>query len=92
MSGDLVHANPGDVRKLAKSLQQYEQKVVDASKQAQKAIDRANWNDRQKSQFEERYRNFHKQTNSFVATQVRDFVKSLNALASDLERARSRRF
>jgi uncharacterized protein YukE len=89
---DLVNADPNDVRKLARALQQFEQKVNDANKQAQRAIDQANWHDSQKDRFASRYKEFHKQTNNFVAGQVRDFVKSLNSLAADLERAKSRRF
>ena len=89
---DLVNADPNDVRKLAKALQQFEQRVNDANKQAQRAIDQANWHDGQKDRFAARYREFHRQTNNFVAGQVRDFVKSLNSLAADLERAKSRRF
>lgn len=92
MSGDLVHADPNDVRKLAKSLEQFEQRVLDVAKQTQKAIDQANWKDGQKDRFESRYRDFHRQTQHFVGGQVKDFVKQLNALAYDLERAKSRRF
>ena len=92
MSGDLVHADPNDVKKLAKALEQFEQRVLDISKQTQKAIDQANWKDGQKDRFESRYRDFHRQTQNFVGGQVKDFVKQLNALAHDLERARARRF
>jgi uncharacterized phage infection (PIP) family protein YhgE len=89
---DAVHADPADVKKLAKAMQQYQQRVNEASKQARKAIDQANWKDRQKQQFEGSFRNFQKQTDRFVGSQVKDFVKQLNALAADLEKARSRRF
>lgn len=92
MSSDLVHADPNDVRKLARELQQFERKVTEVSRQAQRAIDRANWHDSQKDRFAARYKDFHRQTNSFVAGQVRGFVKSLNALASDLDRAKRHRF
>jgi hypothetical protein len=92
MSSDLVHADPADVRKLARELEQFQQRVKDVSKQAQKAIDHANWHDGQKERFAQRYRDFHRQTERFVDGQVRDFVKSLNALAYDLERAKSHRF
>lgn len=89
---DLVNADPNDVRKLARALQQFEQKVNDANKQAQRAIDQANWHDGQKDRFASQYKDFQRQTNSFVSGKVRDFVKSLNSLAADLERAKSRRF
>jgi|GEM_PF-5689934 len=89
---DLVHADPADVKKLARALEQYQQRINEASKQARHAINRANWKDKQKYQFEDRFRNFQKQTDHFVGAQVKDFVKQLNALAADLERARSHRF
>lgn len=92
MSSDLVHADPNDVRKLARELEQFQQRVKDVSKQAQKAIDRANWHDGQKEKFAASYRDFHRQTDRFVEGQVRQFVKSLNALAHDLDRAKSHRF
>jgi hypothetical protein len=92
MSSDLVHADPGDVRKLAHELEQFRQRVRDVSKQAQQAIDRANWHDSQKENFASRYRDFHRQTDRFVDGQVSDFVKSLRALAQDLEKAKSHRF
>jgi len=91
MSRDIVHADPKDVRKLADALQQFEQKVTEASRHAQKAIEQANWHDSQKDRFAERYKGFHRQTNNFVGGQVKEFVKSLNALAADLERAKSHR-
>lgn len=89
---DMVHADPADVKKLAKAMQQYQQRVAEASKQARKAIDQANWKDRQKQQFEGSFRTFQKQTDRFVGSQVKDFVKQLNSLAADLEKARSNRF
>ena len=92
MSGDLVHADPNDVKKLARALEEFERRVLETAKQTQKAIDQANWKDGQKDRFEARYRDFHRQTQSFVGGQVKDFVKQLNGLAHDLERARSRRF
>jgi ABC-type transporter Mla subunit MlaD len=92
VSSDLVNADPNDVRKLARALQQYEEKVTELTKQTQRAIDQANWNDGQKERFAARYKDFNNQTNRFVSGQVRDFVKSLNALAADLERAKGHRF
>jgi hypothetical protein len=89
---DAVHADPADVKRLAKELQHFQQRVNEASKQAEKAINRANWKDRQKQQFENRFHEFQHQTDRFVGTQVKVFVKQLNALAADLERARSHRF
>lgn len=92
MSSDQVNADPADVRKLAKALQQYETKIMDLNKQTLRAIDQARWNDRQKDQFASRYKDFNKRTNSFVSGEVRDMVRSLNALAHDLDRAKSHRF
>jgi hypothetical protein len=92
VSGDHVHADPADLRKLAKALEQFDQRVLEIAKQTQKAIDGTNWKDAQKDRFEARFRDFHRQTQRFVGGQVKDFVKQLNAHASDLERAKSRRF
>jgi len=89
---DAVHADPADVKRLAKEMQRYQQRIKEASQQAQSAINRANWKDGQKQRFESRFRDHQKQTSRFVDAQVKDFVKQLNALANDLERARSHRF
>jgi hypothetical protein len=89
---DLVHADPNDVKKLASALRKYEEEVMAASRKALQAIERANWQDRQKQQFASSYRDFHRQTEHFVRGRVRDFVKSLNSLADDLERAKRHRF
>ncbi|RKQ93824.1 hypothetical protein C8N24_3698 [Solirubrobacter pauli] len=89
---DAVVADPDDVKRLARELETYRSKIQDASKQAQNAINRANWKDRQKQQFEDKFRDFQRQTDRFVDAQVKDFVKQLNALAHDLEKARSHRF
>jgi F0F1-type ATP synthase membrane subunit b/b' len=89
---DLVHADPADVKKLTRALQQYQQRINEASKQARQAINRANWKDKRKQQFEDKFRNFQKQTDNFVGAQTKDFIKQLNALAADLERARSHKF
>lgn len=92
MSGDLVHADPNDVRKLARALQQYEQRIMEVSKQTRRAIEQANWKDNQKERFAASYNDFNHQTERFVGSKVRDYVKQLNALASDLDKAKSHRF
>jgi uncharacterized protein YukE len=89
---DHIHADPNDVEKLASALKKYEEEVLAASRKALQAIERANWQDRQKQQFASSYRDFHKKTENFVRGRVRDFVKSLNSLAYDLERAKRHRF
>jgi hypothetical protein len=91
MSSDLVHADPNDVKKLAKALQQWEQRITDASKQAESAINSANWHDRQKDQFTAHFKDFQKRTRGFVGGEVKQMVGSLNKLASDLERAKNNR-
>lgn len=92
MSSDLVHADPNDVRKLAKALERFQREITDISKQARRAIDRANWHDRQKDQFTARYKDFERRTNSFVGGEVKQMVHALNNLATQLDRARSQRF
>lgn len=92
MSSDVVHADPNDVRKLAKALQQFERQITLVSRETLRAIDRANWHDRQKDQFVARYKDFHKKTNGFVGGEVKQMVKALNNLALQLDRARSQRF
>ena len=91
-ASDAVNADPADVKKLAAELEKYRQRTHEASKQARDAISRANWHDRQKQQFEERFRDFQRQADRFVDGQVQEFVKQLRALAHDLERARAHRF
>lgn len=92
MSSDLVNVKPEDVRKLAHALDQFAQQMRDANKQARRAVDAAQWNDRRKDQFLARYSDFGKRLDGFVSGEIRDMVKSLNALAVDLERVRSHRF
>ena len=92
VSGDLVNASPGDVRKLAKALEHYEQKLIEITKEAEKAISAARWGDKQKEKFEARFKDFSKQSRNFVGGEVKQMVQSLNGLASHLERARDHRF
>jgi hypothetical protein len=92
MSNDGVHADPRAVRQLARDLQQFEQKLNALNRETQNAINRASWHDTKKEQFAAQYRDFQRQTNRFVEGRVREFVKSLNAFAGDLEQARNRRF
>ena len=92
MSGDLVNASPADVRKLAKSLENYERKLIEITKEAEKAINAARWGDKQKDKFEARFKDFSKQSRNFVGGEVKQMVQSLNGLASHLERARDQRF
>jgi uncharacterized protein YukE len=89
---DLVHANPRDVRRLANDLRQYEEKIKQLSKDTQRAIDRANWKDNQKQMFQASFNEFGRSTSRFIEQKVQTYVKSLNSLADDLERAQSRRF
>jgi sugar diacid utilization regulator len=92
MSSDGVIADPNDVRRLAKELQRFETEMLQLIKSAHKAIDRANWHDRQKEKFVAQFRDFERQNQRFVNERTKQFVASLNGLASDLERAQSRRF
>jgi hypothetical protein len=89
---DVVHANPQDVKKLAQALTHLEQELLQATKAASRAIDRADWRDGRKDQFVARYNDFNKKTNSFVGGELRQMVKGLNNLAQQLERARDQRF
>lgn len=92
MSTDHVNASPSDIRKLARSLQDFENKITEVTKQGRRAIDGAYWHDKQKDRFVMLYKDFQNRNDRFVATEVRQMVKSLNALATELERARDHRF
>lgn len=92
MSSDRVNASPSDIRKLARALHEFENRITEVTKQGRRAIDGAYWHDRQKDRFVTLYKEFHDRTNRFVAMEVKQMVKSLNALATDLERARDHRF
>jgi hypothetical protein len=89
---DLVHADPRDVRRLANDLRQYEEKIKQLRKDTQRAIDRANWKDNQKQMFQASFNEFGRSTSRFIEQKVQTYVKSLNSLADDLERAQRRRF
>ncbi len=89
MSSDGVNASPGDVKKLAAALANYQRDVVTAGKAVQSALNSAQWHDRQKDQFEVRYRDLQKTLDRFMSTEVQGMVKSLNELARRLEDIRS---
>lgn len=92
MSTDHVNASPSDIRKLARALQEFETKMTEVTKQGRRAIDGAYWHDKQKDRFVTLYKEFQNRTNRFVGMEVKQMVKSLNALATELERARDHRF
>jgi glycyl-tRNA synthetase beta subunit len=92
MSSDLVNVRPEDVKKLAKSLERYEQVIKQANKDAAKAISDARWDDGQKHKFDARFRDFQRRTNGYVEGEVRQMVKSLHQLASRLEQIQQQRF
>lgn len=89
---DLVNADPNDLRSLARELERFGQQTKDLCKQTQRSLDRCRWNDRQKQQFEQRFREAQRQLERFSSQEVAQMVKALNAHASDLERVRSRTF
>lgn len=91
MSSDGVNASPEDVKKLAAALSRYHADVTAAGKQVQGALSSANWHDRQKDQFEARYRDLQKTLDRFMSKEVQGMVKSLNELARRLEDVRSMR-
>lgn len=80
-----VNASSKDVRKLASALKQYKEESKQVGRRVDGAIRSANWRDRNKDQFEARYRDFTKQMDRFMSTQVDEMVKSLNNLAQKLE-------
>lgn len=86
-----VHASPDDVRKLAAALGKYQQEVSDAGKKVRGALSAANWHDRQKDQFEARYKDLQRSLDRFLATEVQTLAKSLSELARRLDEIRSMR-
>ena len=92
MADDLINVKPDDVRKLARSLERFGQQITQANKEAMNAINAAHWHDSQKDKFESRYRDFQKRMNGFVSGEINEMTKSLNRLASELDRIRSHRF
>jgi Skp family chaperone for outer membrane proteins len=91
VADDLINVKLDDVKALARALQHYGEKMKQANKEASNAIARAHWHDKQKDQFETRYRDFQRRINSFVDGEIKEMSKSLNRLASDLDHIRSRR-
>ena len=91
MSNDGVNASSEDVKKLAAALSKYQSEVLSAAKQVQSALGAANWHDRQKDQFEQRYRDLQKGIDRFLSNEVQSMVKSLNELARRLDEIRSMR-
>ncbi len=91
MSTDGVNASPGDVKNLAAALTKYQRDVATAGKAVKRALNSAHWHDRQKDQFEVRYRDLQKTLDRFMSTEVQQMVKSLNELARRLEDIRAMR-
>lgn len=91
MSSDGVNASPEDVKKLAAALTKYHADVTAAGRHVQGALSSANWHDRQKDQFEARYRDLQKSLDRFMSNEVQAMVKSLNDLARRLDDIRSMR-
>lgn len=91
MPDDLINVKPDDVRKLARSLERYGEQMIQANKDAARAISRAYWHDPQKEKFESRYKEFQKRLNSFVGGEIKEMTSSLSRLASELDRIRSHR-
>ena len=85
MSGELVNASPAGIRKLASALDAYQRQVTEAGRGVQKALASADWNDRQKERFEERYRELHKHIDRFIGNEVTTMVKGLNEMARKLD-------
>jgi hypothetical protein len=86
-----VHADPESVRKLARALAAYQRDVAQAGKSVQGALASADWHDRQKQQFEQRYRDLQHSIDRFMATEVATMVRSLNELARRLDEIRAMR-
>ena len=91
MPTDGVHANPDDVKKLAAALSVYQSEVAAAGKKVQGALNAANWHDRQKDNFEARYKDLQKSIDRFMSGEVAAMVKGLNELARRLAEIRSMR-
>jgi hypothetical protein len=86
-----VHADPESVRMLAAALTRYQRDVSAAGRAVTAALARANWHDRQKQQFEERYRELQHTLDRFMATEAQSMTARLNDLARRLDEIRSMR-
>jgi hypothetical protein len=86
-----VHADPDAVRALASALARYQREVNTAGRAVTAALARANWHDRQKQQFEERYRELQHGIDRFMATEAQSMIVRLNDLARRLDEIRSMR-
>ncbi|MGH3276547.1 MAG: hypothetical protein ACRDNZ_19740 [Streptosporangiaceae bacterium] len=86
-----VNADPESVRKLAGALARYERDVAAASRSVQAALASANWHDRQKQQFEQRYRDLQRSIDGFMSSEVQAMARSLNELTQRLEEIRRMR-
>lgn len=91
MPDGAVNADPESVRKLASALTKYQQEVAQASRSVQRALASANWNDRQKQQFEQRYQDLQRSIDRFMSAEVQAMVKSLHVLAQRLDDIRRMR-
>jgi hypothetical protein len=88
---DGVHGDPESVRMLASALARYQRDVSTAGRAVNAALARANWHDRQKQQFEERYRELQHAIDRFMATETQTMIVRLNDLARRLDEIRSMR-
>jgi hypothetical protein len=86
-----VNANPDDIRRLAGALSKCEQDVLQAVRSARRALDSAQWHDRQKDQFAARFLELQRSVERFMATEMDGMSKSLTKLATQLDAIRSMR-
>ena len=86
-----VNAKPEDLKKLAGALTAYQREVAAAAKKVQGALNAAHWHDRQKEQFEVRYKDLQKNIDRFMSGEVASMTKYLNELARRLEDIRGMR-
>lgn len=89
MTNDQVHASSADLKRLATELETYKKEVAAASKKVRGALNRANWHDSRKTQFEAKYSEHQQRVDRFMASEVDQMAKALRELARKLDDIKS---
>lgn len=86
-----VNVSADDLRKLSSALRQYETRVKEASRALEGSLRSLPWNDPQKVKFESRLREFHRQVERFMASEVDAMSKAANDMARKVDDLRNTR-
>jgi thiamine pyrophosphate-dependent acetolactate synthase large subunit-like protein len=85
MGNGRVDADPESIRRVAGALTQYQKDVSEVASQVEGALKDALWQDPQRDQFEDWFKELRKKVASLTGSEVSDIIRRLAMLAQHLE-------